>query len=166
MKYITLILISFTLSSYTQDVDKYIKESMTSYKALLKRAYEKENYTKNDMIVTIILLEINHADNNMLLAQKNQLNNSSFTLIMSNFMVVYSFALDENLKLNEDETNLIKSFINRSGKFLSLNLNKITANPRFKKIYTMEYETLLKVAQKYDHKIEESKKLLDKFNKK
>ena len=142
-------------------------EDLTKFtSSLIRRMQEKESYSQNDLMAILLLQELSSAQTSIIIATRNQITPETLPLITGHLTTAYTLAITEDLELTQDETDLVKSFIKQSGKFLSENLNKLTANPRLKRVHKLPYEFLLKAAEKYSYKAEESKKLLERYNKK
>ena len=159
MHKIILLLILLTQICSANSVDEHFE----STDALMKKVYSKESYNRNDIMVTIVLQEIGNADIMMILDNKENFTKASLVLVSSSLTSVYANILPKELETNEQELKIIKSFISRSGDYLSKNIDKLAFTHKGTKMNSMPYEFLVKAAERYNYKVEESKKLLKRF---
>ena len=145
---------------------KSAEEYFEPFNAVMDRVNSKESYTRNDIRVIIVLREIDNSEILMGLSEKEKLSDLSLTTITLSINAVYANIIPKDLNFTDKEIKIIKSYIDRSGKYLSQNMSKHKASERIKKLHNIAYEHLVLAAEQFDHKVEESKQLLQRFKKK
>ena len=158
MKKIILLLL-IPLASYSQKPTDIFEPG----NAYIKKILGKENFTKNDVLVIKALNQIIQADQLIVISKSETLSKTTLVIVSSNISGAYVNMIVKGLKLTEDEVKVFKSFINRSASYLFQNLDKHKATEKTKKLHLMAYQDLLLASEKFNHKVEEAKKLLKRF---